>query len=342
MFVLCLHAGAAARKLAMMSRMQLDQIKELVKEDMEAVDQVIRARLTSDVVLINQLGHYIVEAGGKRMRPMLVVLTAKACGYEGRDYLELAAVIEFIHTATLLHDDVVDESAMRRGRDTANAVWGNEASVLVGDFLYSRAFEMMVEIGRMDVMQVMAETTRRIAEGEVLQLLNCQDPDTTEASYLEVIRSKTAKLFEASSRIGPLLAGVDSARVNALGRYGMHIGTAFQLIDDVLDFSGSSEEIGKNVGDDLAEGKPTLPLIYAIANGSPEQTEVVRRAIEQGGLDQIDRVLEAIESTGAIAYTEAMAKAESESAQRCLDDLPASDHKNALLALARFAAQRHF
>lgn len=325
-----------------MSRMLLEQIKGLVKDDMEAVDKVIHARLRSDVVLINQLGHYIVDGGGKRMRPILVVLTARACGYSGADMLDLAAVIEFIHTATLLHDDVVDESDMRRGRDTANAVWGNEASVLVGDFLYSRAFEMMVEIGRMDVMQVMAETTRRIAEGEVLQLLNCHDPDTTEASYLEVIRSKTAKLFEASSRIGPLVANGSPDQVKALGAYGMHIGTAFQLIDDALDYRGSAEEIGKNIGDDLAEGKPTLPLIHAIANGTSEQVEAVRGAIEHGGLEQIDLVLKAIESTDAIAYTEAMAKAESENALACLQVLPPSSYKDSLQALARFAAERQF
>ncbi len=322
--------------------MQLEQIKTLVSQDMDAVDALIRRRLHSEVVLINQLGHYIVSGGGKRLRPVLVLLCARACGYDRDDHIQLAAIIEFIHTATLLHDDVVDASELRRGQETANALWGNEASVLVGDFLYSRAFEMMVEVNSMRIMEILAHATNTIAEGEVMQLLNCHDAGTTQERYLEVIRSKTAKLFEAAGRIGALLGGRSPDVERDLAAYGMHLGTAFQLIDDVLDYSASAEDMGKNVGDDLAEGKPTLPLIYAMHQGSPEQAGLIRKAIENGGLEQIDAVLDAIESTGAIAYTGQMARREAERAIACLGCLPSSEYRDALQGLAEFSVDRGF
>lgn len=322
--------------------MQLAQIRHLVAEDMEAVDALIRRRLHSDVVLINELGHYIVNSGGKRLRPMVVLLAARACGYGGRHHIDLAAIIEFIHTATLLHDDVVDASQLRRGHETANAIWGNESSVLVGDFLYSRAFEMMVEVGSMPIMEILAHTTNTIAEGEVLQLLNCHDADTTEQRYMEVIRSKTAKLFEAASQIGAVLGGQAQATERAMAAYGMYLGTAFQLIDDVLDYSSSSEELGKNIGDDLAEGKPTLPLIYAMHNGNAAEARLIRQAIEEGGLEDIDTVLTAIESTGAIAYTGTIARREAEHAMAQLERLPESEHKAALTTLAQFSVERNY
>ncbi|HSH40823.1 MAG TPA: octaprenyl diphosphate synthase [Arenicellales bacterium] len=320
--------------------MDLEQIRQLSTRDMAEVDTVIQERLRSDVLLINQLGLYIINSGGKRLRPLLVLLAARACGYAGPHHLPLAAIIEFIHTATLLHDDVVDASNLRRGRDTANAIWGNEAAVLVGDFLYSRAFEMMVEVGSMRIMEIMAQTTNTIAEGEVMQLLNCHDPDTTEARYLEVIRSKTAKLFEAAARIGAVLGGQPTELEAAMADYGMHLGTAFQLIDDVLDYSSDSTETGKNIGDDLAEGKPTLPLIHVMRKGTPAQIELVRRAIEQGGREHIDAVQAAIESTGAIAYTAQSARDAADQAARALEGLPTSQYKDALYALAEFAVSR--
>ncbi|HSP01255.1 MAG TPA: polyprenyl synthetase family protein, partial [Thioalkalivibrio sp.] len=283
--------------------MDLDQIRELVTDDMNAVNDRIRERLQSSVVLINQLGHYIINSGGKRLRPLLVLLSARACGNTDARHVDLAAIIEFIHTATLLHDDVVDASELRRGRETANALFGNEASVLVGDFLYSRAFEMMVDIGSMRVMEILARTTNTIAEGEVLQLLNCHEADTTEARYMEVIQSKTAKLFEAAARIGAVLGGQPEPVERAMADYGMHLGTAFQLIDDVLDYGASSEEMGKNMGDDLAEGKPTLPLIHAMGVGDAAQAGVIREAIEQGGREYAERVLEIIQATGSLDYT---------------------------------------
>ncbi len=296
--------------------MSLDQVRDLAAEDMQAVNRLIETRLRSDVLLINQLGLYIVNSGGKRLRPLLVLLAAHACGYSGRRHIDLAAIVEFIHTATLLHDDVVDASELRRGRETANALWGNEASVLVGDFLYSRAFEMMVEVGSMRIMEIMAQTTNTIAEGEVMQLLNCHDPDTTEARYMDVIRCKTAKLFEAAARIGAVLGGQPPAVEEAMAAYGMHLGTAFQLIDDVLDYSADAAETGKNIGDDLAEGKPTLPLIYVLRKGSPEQIDVVRKAIEHGGRDDIEAVQKAIESVGGIAYTAQSARSAADQASR--------------------------
>ncbi len=322
--------------------MDLIQVNALVARDMAAVDDIIRQRLQSQVPLINQLSHYIVNSGGKRLRPMLVLLAAGACGYRGCQHIDMAAIIEFIHTATLLHDDVVDASQLRRGHQSANAIWGNESSVLVGDFLYSRAFEMMVEIGSMRVMEILARVTNIIAEGEVMQLLNCRDADTTEARYMEVIQSKTAKLFEAATQTGAVLGEATPGIERAFASFGMHLGTAFQLIDDVLDYSASSEQIGKNVGADLADGKPTLPLIYAMLEGSSEQAGTIREAIERGGHDQIGPVLEAIESTGAIAYTESVARRAADDAIEQLAHLPDSDHKQALVALARFAVDRDF
>jgi octaprenyl-diphosphate synthase len=320
--------------------MQFDAIQALVDADMDAVDGTIRERLRSDVVLINQLGQYIVSNGGKRLRPRLVLLAAGAAGYEGRAHVPLAAVIEFIHTATLLHDDVVDASDMRRGQRTANALWGNEAAVLVGDFLYSRSFEMMVEIGSMRVMEILAHTTNTIAEGEVMQLLNIHDADTTEQRYLDIIRSKTAKLFEAAVRLGGVLAGVDAATEQALARYGMHLGTAFQVIDDVLDYSAEAGEMGKNVGDDLAEGKPTLPLIHVIQQGEAADAAVVREAIEEGGVERVDAVTEILERTGAIEYARAQAKAEADRALAELDVLPGGPYRDALAGLAEVAVNR--
>ncbi|MDZ7828364.1 MAG: octaprenyl diphosphate synthase [Halofilum sp. (in: g-proteobacteria)] len=320
--------------------MHLDAIEALVKADMDAVDSAIHARLRSDVVLINQLGHYIVDNGGKRLRPRLVLLGAGAAGYSGRSHITVAAIIEFIHTATLLHDDVVDDSHLRRGQSTANDIWGNEAAVLVGDFLYSRAFEMMVEVGSMRVMEILARTTNTIAEGEVMQLLNIHDAGTTEAQYLEIIRSKTAKLFEAAVRIGGVLGGVDDDTEAAMARFGMHLGTAFQVIDDVLDYSADSGEMGKNVGDDLAEGKPTLPLIHAMSSGSAADAVVIRRAIEEGGPDHIEAVLDVLERTGAIEYARAQARQEAARAGAELAVLPATEYRDALAALAEFAVDR--
>ena len=322
--------------------MTMDQVRGLTADDLGAVDQLIQERLRSDVLLINQLGQYIVNSGGKRLRPLLVLLAAHACGYNGRYHLNLAAIVEFIHTATLLHDDVVDASDLRRGRETANAIWGNEASVLVGDFLYSRAFEMMVEVGNLRIMEIMAQTTNTIAEGEVMQLLNCHDPDTSEARYMEVIRCKTAKLFEAAARIGAVLGDQPPAIETAIASYGMHLGTAFQLIDDVLDYSADASETGKNIGDDLAEGKPTLPLIYVLRKGTAEQVAVVRKAIEQGGRNDIDAVQNAIESVGAIAYTAQSARLAAEQAMQALQALPETPYKDALYALADFSVNRTY
>jgi octaprenyl-diphosphate synthase len=320
--------------------MDIDQIRTLAADDMAAVDDLIQRRLQSDVVLINQLGHYIVNSGGKRLRPLLVLLSARALDYPGPHHHQLAAIVEFIHTATLLHDDVVDASELRRGRETANAVWGNEASVLVGDFLYSRAFEMMVEVDNMRVMQILAEATNTIAEGEVLQLLNCHEPDTTELQYLEVILRKTAKLFEAASQLGAVLAGSDAETEQAMAAYGLHLGTAFQLIDDALDYSGDQATIGKQLGDDLAEGKPTLPLIHVMREGSPAEVETVREAISDGGRNMIGEVTAAIASTGAIAYTSRLAKDEALQARAALDALPASAYRDALTGLADYAVSR--
>jgi len=313
-----------------------------VAEDLERVDDLIRDSLHSDVALINQLSHYIINSGGKRLRPLLVLLSANACGYRGDQHINLAAVIEFIHTATLLHDDVVDASQLRRGNMTANALWGNEASVLVGDFLYSRAFEMMVDANDMRIMEIMSHTTNTIAEGEVLQLLNCHDADTTEIRYMDVISRKTARLFEAAAQIGAVLGHQSDTIERALAGYGLHLGIAFQLIDDVLDYSASPEDTGKNVGDDLAEGKPTLPLIHALHKGTPSQARLIRRAIGNGGHDNMQAVCAIIESTGAIPYTAQAAQREADLATEALKPLPDSVYKDALYSLAEFSVNRRY
>jgi octaprenyl-diphosphate synthase len=318
----------------------LPVIYSLIADDMKSVDAVIRARLHSDVVLVRQVAEYIVAGGGKRMRPALVLLAAGALGYEGRNHHELAAVVEFIHTATLLHDDVVDESDLRRGRDTANALFGNAASVLVGDFLYSRAFQMMVGVGNMRVMEVLADATNVIAEGEVLQLMNCHNADVDVEAYLQVIRYKTAKLFEAAGRLGAILGGASDEVERSLARYGMHLGTAFQLIDDVLDYSGDENETGKNLGDDLAEGKPTLPLIHVLKHGAPEHAACVRRAIEEGGRDQFPQVLAAVKASGALEAARTHAQAEAQIAIDAISQLPASVYRNALIELPAFSVSR--
>jgi octaprenyl-diphosphate synthase len=308
---------------------------------MRAVDAMIRRRLESDVVLIRQVAEYIIASGGKRLRPAMLLLAAGATGYGGRHHHELAAVVEFIHTATLLHDDVVDESALRRGRKTANAAFGNAASVLVGDFLYSRAFQMMLTVNDMRVMAVLADATNTIAEGEVLQLLNVHNADTDEARYLDVVRRKTAKLFEAATRLGAILGRAAAETEEGLAQYGMHVGTAFQLIDDVLDYSGDLHQTGKNLGDDLNEGKPTLPLIYAMLKGSPVQAQTVRHAIEQGGRDDFEAVLEAITNTGALEYAREQARHEAAAACAAIERLPNSKYRDSLLQLADFAVNRN-
>jgi octaprenyl-diphosphate synthase len=316
-------------------------LNSLIEPDMRAVDMVIRARLHSDVVLVRQVADYIIAGGGKRLRPALVLLTAGALGYQGTHHHELAAVVEFIHTATLLHDDVVDESELRRGRETANAMFGNAASVLVGDFLYSRAFQMMLTVNDMRVMQVLADATNVIAEGEVLQLMNCHNADIEVEEYLQVIRFKTAKLFEAAARLGSMLGCASAEVETSLASYGMHLGTAFQLIDDVLDYSGEEATTGKHLGDDLAEGKPTLPLIHVMRHGSADQAACVRNAIENGGRDDFAAVLAAIHSTDALAVTRRQAEAEIDTAIAALDGLRASTYRDSLLELARFAVARN-
>ncbi|NNF51272.1 MAG: octaprenyl diphosphate synthase, partial [Gammaproteobacteria bacterium] len=287
--------------------MSLASVRALIADDFKAVDQTIRARLASDVVLINQVSEYIIGSGGKRLRPMIVLLAARACGYDGAKHIEAAAIIEFIHTATLLHDDVVDASDLRRGRDTANNIFGNEASVLVGDFLYSRSFQMMVTLENMRIMDVLADATNTIAEGEVLQLLNCHDPDTDEERYLQVIRRKTARLFEAGAQTAAILSGKPEKVQQALARYGKHLGTAFQLVDDVLDYQADTGLTGKRLGDDLAEGKPTLPLIHSLSKANDKQRELIRGAIESGDRGELENVMRVVESTGAIPYTARLA-----------------------------------
>lgn len=319
----------------------LEQLYALIGPDMEAVDTVIRDRLHSEVVLVRQVAEYIINSGGKRLRPALVLLAAGALGYQGKQHHELAAVVEFIHTATLLHDDVVDESALRRGRDTANAAFGNAASVLVGDFLYSRAFQMMVGVENMRVMRVLSDATNVIAEGEVLQLMNCHDADVDETRYMQVIHYKTAKLFEAAAQLGGIIGMADADLEVALARYGMHLGTAFQLVDDVLDYSGKEADTGKHIGDDLAEGKPTLPLIYVMKNGSPEQAACVRKAIEEGGRDDFPAVLAAIRQTEALQHTRARAEHEAQLAREAISSLGDSVYKEALLQLSFFAVERN-
>ena len=315
-------------------------VQTLAKADMAAVDALIRGRLASDVVLINQVAEHIVGGGGKRLRPMLHLLAAQAAGYGGRQHVQLAAVIEFIHTSTLLHDDVVDESDLRRGRQTANAVWGNAASVLVGDFLYSRSFQMMVELDSMRVMRILADTTNRIAEGEVLQLLNIGNPDTGEQAYLDVIERKTAVLFAAATRLGAVLAELPAAQEQALARYGLDLGFAFQIADDVLDYASDAGTLGKNIGDDLAEGKPTLPLILAIERSDAAQAAMLKRAIQAGGLDALDEVLAAIRATDALAASRERAQAYARSAREALAALPPSHARDALALLADYAVDR--
>jgi octaprenyl-diphosphate synthase len=317
-------------------------LESVLRDDMQAVDRVLRESLSSDVALIRQVAEYIIRGGGKRLRPALLLLAAQACGYRGKHHYTLAAVIEMIHTATLLHDDVVDESSLRRGHATANAMFGNAASVLVGDFLYSRAFQLMVKVESMPVLRILSDATNVIAEGEVLQLMNAGNPDLDERSYLDVIRRKTAKLFEAAAQLGAVLAGADATTEQALARYGMHLGTAFQLIDDVLDYSGELSAIGKNLGDDLAEGKPTLPLIRALSVGLPEDIALIRAALSGDGSRDFEAVFAALTRTDALVYARACAVADSNEASACLAGLPDSPAKRTLLELSTFAVTRTF
>ena len=321
--------------------MQLAQIKQLSDADMTSVNQLIQHQLSSDVALINQLGFYIVNSGGKRLRPLLAVLAARALNIQSNQHHTLAAIIEFIHTATLLHDDVVDESTLRRGRETANALFGNQASVLVGDFLYTRSFQMMVSLNSMRVMDILSNATNVIAEGEVLQLMNCNDPDTTEARYMQVIYSKTARLFEAATQLAAVLTDQPETVELAMQDYGKYLGTAFQLIDDVMDYTSEADDMGKNVGDDLAEGKPTLPLLYAMWHGSEEQQALIHSAIKNGdGMEHLDEILAAMQQTGSLDYTRQQAEKAAEQAINALAVIPDSDYKQALIGLAHLSVNR--
>ncbi len=320
----------------------LEAVREKLHGDWEAVNCEIIEQLKSDVALVNSVSHYIISSGGKRLRPLLLLLSARACGYKGDQHITAAAIIEFIHTATLLHDDVVDESDLRRGQHTANSVFGNQASVLVGDFLYSRSFQLMVDIGQMRIMDILADATNTIAEGEVLQLMNCRNPETTEEQCIEVIYRKTAKLFEAGVAIGALLADQTRAVEDAFIEYGKQLGTAFQLVDDALDYDSNRDQLGKNIGDDLAEGKPTLPLIHALHRSSSSEQILIRDAIENGGRDQIDTIIEAVKSSGAIAYTMQRARQASDQAIAALSRIPGSVYKNSLIDLARFSVERRY
>ncbi len=324
----------------MPTRESVQALFDPVAGDFSAVNTHIQESLTSDVGLVETIGHYIVQSGGKRLRPLLVLLAARACNYQGKQHISLAAVIEFLHTATLLHDDVVDTSDLRRGRSTANAMWGNAPSVLVGDFLYSRAFQMLVAIGNMPIMDILSHATSVIAEGEVQQLMNINDASITEKNYMKVIRSKTAMLFEASSHGAALLAGASDALCEDMKQYGNHLGLAFQLVDDALDYIGSSEELGKNIGDDLEEGKPTLPLIQAMKCGTPEQQQLVREAIEKGGRDKLEEIISAVKDSGALDYTITKARRHAEIAAGHLNNLSESPYKQSLLELTRFAVAR--
>lgn len=319
--------------------MTLEEIRALVRHDLASVDEVIRSRLKSSVPLIDRVAEHIISGGGKRLRPLLVVLVGRACGHSGHAHVEAAAFIEFIHTATLLHDDVVDGSSMRRGRDTANEVFGNQASVLVGDFVYSRAFQMMASLDSQRVMEIMADATNVIAEGEVLQLMNAHDPETTEQRYLDVIYRKTAQLFEAGAEVAAVLSDSSQEAQRALAAYGRHLGTAYQLVDDVLDFRSNPAERGKNLGDDLAEGKPTLPLIHAMRHASEPDRALLRKAVEEGGLEQLEPIIAAIESSGGLDYAAQLARRESQAALGCLKLLPESGYKRGLESLAHFAVQ---
>ncbi|MDO9845177.1 octaprenyl diphosphate synthase [Glaesserella parasuis] len=327
----------------MTTQLSLEQILTLVKADMQAVDQAILAQLNSDVVLINQLGHYIISGGGKRIRPLIAVLAANTVGYKGQEHITCAAFVEFIHTATLLHDDVVDESDMRRGRETANARFGNAASVLVGDFIYTRAFQMMASLRSLDVLQVMSDATNVIAEGEVQQLMNVNDPETTEANYMQVIYSKTARLFEAASQCSAIVSGADQATVIAMRDYGRYLGTAFQLVDDILDYSANAEQLGKNIGYDLAEGKPTLPLLHAMRSGNRQQAALIREAIEQGGKrEALDEILAIMAEHKSLDYTMERAKQEAQKAVDAIAILPESEYKQALISLAYLSVDRSY
>ena len=320
--------------------MDFSEISKLMSEEMSAVDSLVIKRLSSDIALVNQLGYYIVNSGGKRLRPLLLVMVAKALGYEGHSHIHLAAVIEFIHTATLLHDDVVDESDLRRGNETANALFGNAASVLVGDYLYSRSFQMMVEVKNLRIMEVLSDTTNIIAEGEVLQLMNCNNPDLTIENYLDVIHHKTATLFEAATRLGAIINESDNATEQAMANFGLHLGNAFQLVDDALDYSADAEQLGKNIGDDLAEGKPTLPLILAMQLGDDSQRKMIKEAIEQGGLEHLKEISLAIRETGALSETIKYAEREIEKAEQALENIADTPYKEALLSLAKLSIQR--
>ncbi len=330
-----MHAVGNAPEL-----MNFDDVAALARDDMRAVDELIRRSLATDVALVSQVSEYIVMSGGKRLRPLVVLLASRALDYDGSQHRRAAAIIEFIHTATLLHDDVVDASARRRGRDSANTVFGNQASVLVGDFLYSRAFQMMVDIDSMRVMQILADATNTIAAGEVMQLMNVHDPDVSEQAYREVIYRKTARLFEAGAQLSAVLAGTGVATEAAMVEYGRHLGCAFQLVDDALDFDASPDELGKNLGDDLAEGKPTLPLIYAMHVGTADQRRMIREAILGDGLGRLAQIQSVIESTGALQYTAARAQEAADLAIAALADIPDSEYKQALITIADFSVRR--
>ncbi len=324
-------------------QLSLEQIQALAEKDMQAVNQAILAELNSEVLLINQLGHYIISGGGKRIRPLIAVLAARALGYQGSAHITCAAFVEFIHTATLLHDDVVDESDMRRGRETANARFGNAASVLVGDFIYTRAFQLMTSLNSLPILKVMSDATNVIAEGEVQQLMNIHDPETTEANYMQVIYSKTARLFEAATHSSALAAGANEAEIYALQQYGRYLGTAFQLVDDVLDYSANAQTLGKNIGDDLAEGKPTLPLLHAMRHGNAQQAQLVRDAIEQGGKrEALAEILAIMAEHRSLEYAMNRAKEEAQKAVDALAALAPSDYKNALIALAYLSVERDY
>ncbi|MDY6956388.1 MAG: polyprenyl synthetase family protein [Pseudomonadota bacterium] len=319
---------------------EITEVLAPIQADMQLMDAILKRAMNSVVPLVGEINHYIVGSGGKRLRPAVLLFSARACGYTGDQHLRLAAAVEAVHTATLLHDDVVDSSGLRRGRATANQVWGNEASVLVGDFMYSRATQMIVECGRLDIVEVLATAANDIAEGEVAQLANRHNPELTEQQYFDVIRNKTARLFEASAQVGAMISGASKSRERALARYGIHLGNAFQLIDDALDFTGSVDVIGKNLGDDLADGKATLPLIHAIRQSPAEAADCIRGAIRKGSLEQLPAILKAIESTAAIDYTARLAAHESEQAIDALSELDPTPYRESLSALARFAVQR--
>lgn len=321
--------------------MEFSTIRSIVSSDFDAVNALILQQLNSNVPLIGEVGHYIINSGGKRLRPLVCLLAAHACGYTGTHHITLGAITEFLHTATLLHDDVVDQSVMRRGNATVNSLWGNPHSVLIGDFLISRSFQMIVSVGDMRLMEVLADATNMISEGEVLQLINIHDPDTTEESYLKVIRYKTAKMFEVAAQSGAILANASTQQVDAMVSYARHMGAAFQLTDDILDYTGSAEEMGKNIGDDLAEGKPTMPLIYTLNNGTSTQSALIRTVIKKGGLDHLDEIINIVKTSGAIEYTRQFALKESSLAIQALKTIPPSAYRTALENIALLAVERN-